>query len=156
LPAVFSPFAQASRADEMVQHVAEGLRGEPDRWAGDFWWMAVVIAVVGLLMAKWILDWWTGRSQARVTRRSLKLLFLGLCRAHGLAWGDRRLLWRLARFQKLDSPGRLFLEPERFDPTLLDPSAPNCLARYQSLRGRLFAGLEVNTSPQRRSAAGVA
>ena len=148
-PTAFSPLAQVSRADEMARHMAEGFRGEPIGSEWGLWWMAMVIAVVGLLMAKWILDWWMGRSQARVTRSNPKRLFVGLCRAHGLAWGDRRLLWRLARFQELDSPGRLFLEPERFDPAVLDPGTPNGVARYQSLRNRLFAGLGVESRESR-------
>jgi hypothetical protein len=137
--------AQVSRADEMARHMADGFRGDPVRWEWGTWW-GVGLTVAGLLVAVWVWGWWTGRSQGPLTRSSPKRLFHGLCRAHGLARGDRRLLWRLARFQGLDSPGRLFLEPERFDPAVLDPRVPDCQSRYQAIRGRLFAGIEVNTS----------
>jgi len=65
-------------------------------------------------------------------------LFITLCKAHQLKWSDRWLLWKLARSQRLRDPGRVFLEPERFDTTNLSSSLRQHSARIHLLRERLF------------------
>jgi len=74
-------------------------------------------------------------------------LFLSLCRAHGIAWSDRWLLWRLAASQRLKDPARLFLEPERLDPDLARPLSRRRAARLERLRLQLFEGLLSTHSP---------
>jgi hypothetical protein len=105
--------------------------------------MTVAALIVAGTLTAWILGWWVGRSENHLTRSCPRRLFLGLCRAHGLTWGDRRLMWRLARLQGLESPGRLFLEPERFDPAHLAAKTPKLQARYEVIRGLLFKESEV-------------
>jgi hypothetical protein len=115
-------------------------------------WGVVVIAI-GVLVTAWLRNRGTIASPGGRPPSSPKQLFRGLCRAHGLTWNDRRLLSQLARFQGLDSPGRLFLEPERFDLAALDPGMPDVQSRYQSIRTRLFAGLEITPAGSRCSEA---
>ena len=74
-------------------------------------------------------------------------LFRDLCRLHGLDRTSRRLLCRLAHYQKLDHPGRLFVEPERFEPENLGPLASH-LQRYREIRERLFGSLPSCPLPQ--------
>ena len=101
-----------------------------DDWIFPGW--GVVVIAAGLVAVAWARAHWAGPSPHGLTPSSPNRLFRGLCRAHGLAWADRRLLLRLARFQELDNPGRLFLEPERFDPAALDPGLPDAQSRYQA------------------------
>ena len=114
-----------------------------DDWSFPGW--GVVVIAAGLVATAWVRAHWAGPLRESLARSSPNRLFRGLCRVHALAWADRRLLWRLARFQGLDTPARLFLEPERFDRAALDPRMPDAQTRYQAIRGRLFAGLEGNT-----------
>jgi len=78
---------------------------------------------------------------------SPRRLFRDLCRLHGLDGTSRRLLRRLARYQKLDHAGRLFVEPERFDPGNLGPLARE-QHRYEQIRERLFGALPSYPLPQ--------
>lgn len=94
-----------------------------------------VALIAGLLLLNRLLDR-RDRDQ-RQANQPLRL-FLALCKAHGLSWSDRWLLWRVAHSQKLRDPGRLFLEPERLDPVSLSPSLRPQVARLRMLRERLF------------------
>lgn len=76
----------------------------------------------------------------RHVNRPLRL-FLTLCKAHELTWPERWLLWRVARAQRLRDPGRLFLEPERLDPTNLSPSLRLHGHQLRQIRERLFRGI---------------
>jgi hypothetical protein len=71
-----------------------------------------------------------------------KRLFLALCRAHALSWGERWWLWRLARSQRLRDPARLFLEPERFLPANLPLGLRMHASRLAAIAERLFARAE--------------
>lgn len=97
----------------------------------------VAMAAVLLILLR-ILD----RSQRRRRHPNHPLrLFLELCKAHGLNWSERWLLWRAARDQRLRDPGRLFLEPERLDPANLSPSLRLHGSRLRLLRERIFPSL---------------
>lgn len=67
-------------------------------------------------------------------------LFRELCRAHELNSSSCRLLWQLARFQRLARPADLFIDPRRFETQQL----PGPLAKRKDdiarLRDRVFAG----------------
>lgn len=138
--------AQDSRVDEMARRMAEGFSDDPVRFGDNVWWVAVLI-VGGLLAAVAILVSQTGRRQRRAMPSNPRRLFADLCQAHGLARDDRRLLHRLAGSQGLDAPARLFLEPERFDPAVLPARLRSWGARFQAIRGRLFAGLSEEVPP---------
>jgi hypothetical protein len=132
--------AQDSRVDEMARRMAEGFSDEPVRFGGDLWWAAVLI-VGGLMGAAAILARKSDRRKRRATLDNPRRLFADLSQKHGLGWADRRLLRRLARSEGLQEPASLFLEPERFDAAVLDPRLKTWHARFQAIRGRLFAGL---------------
>lgn len=66
-------------------------------------------------------------------------LFRALCRAHALDRRSRRLLWKLARWRRLDQPGRLFLDPEHFEAPRLSAELTARGEELQALRDRLFA-----------------
>jgi len=65
-------------------------------------------------------------------------LFWALCKAHHLSWSDSRLLRRVARHQGLREPGRLFLEPERWEEKGLGPRFAAEYSRLKSLRNQIF------------------
>ncbi len=93
----------------------------------------------GLILLAWLLSLLMNWQERGCRRPSPLRLFLALCRAHRLAWTDRWLLWRLARSQGLPEPARVFLEPERFDPTHLAGAFGRSRARLEQLREKLFA-----------------
>ncbi|MBL8829444.1 MAG: hypothetical protein JNM18_20865, partial [Planctomycetaceae bacterium] len=71
-------------------------------------------------------------------------LFQELCKLHGLGFGERRLLAKLAKVHKLEHPARLFLEPERFDNVVEHPQLAPQAGVIRELRQRLFVGLKTN------------
>jgi hypothetical protein len=71
-------------------------------------------------------------------------LFWNLCQAHKLKWGERWLLWRLARMEQLSDPARLFLEPEWFTSSSLPREMRQHAAKLKSIRDRLFANMREN------------
>jgi hypothetical protein len=71
-------------------------------------------------------------------------LFLNLCQAHKLKWGERWLLWRLARMEQLSDPARLFLEPEWFASSSLPREMRQHATKLKSIRNRLFADMREN------------
>ena len=66
-------------------------------------------------------------------------LFRELCRVHGLDWASRRLLMRLAHYQNLEDPARLFIEPARFQSEQLDGPLAEFRSQLQSIAGVIFA-----------------
>ncbi len=133
--------AQRSR----LESLGSGLRGRRLD-SGDWWAIGITIAVIVLVL--WGLSW-AVRLQERQRRYcSPALLFLELCRAHGLHWRDRWLLWRIARAQRLRNPACLFLEPQRLEAENLSPSLRPKLAQIQQLAERLFAGIDDEDDPE--------
>lgn len=90
---------------------------------------------IGVLILSWLLS----RQERRRTYNSPQALFRELCRAHGLDRASRRLLAQLARWQRLEHPALLFVEPNRFEPANLSPYLSTQRRAFESLRNRLFA-----------------
>ncbi|MCG8584746.1 MAG: hypothetical protein MI757_08555 [Pirellulales bacterium] len=99
-------------------------------------WIAVIV-VIALLV--WLLVRFKDRQDGPDRTNSPRRLFGELCRVHGLTLKDRWLLWRVARWQRLSHPAKLFLEPERFDAANLSTRLRANQARLTQLRERLFA-----------------
>jgi hypothetical protein len=133
-------FAERNGLDELASRMADGFRG--DRVRLDFGLVAgLLLGAVGLAAVFWFLSRLAGGHERRLVSNSPAKLFVSLCRAHGLAWQDTWLLWRLARWHQLDDAARLFLEPEHFDLDGLSPDLGARAERLKSLRDRLFADL---------------
>ena len=132
--------AEHNGLDELASRMADGFRG--DRVRLDSGLVAgLLLGAAGLVIVFWFLSRLAdGRGRRSVSNSPMKL-FVSLCRAHGLAWQDTWLLWRLARWQQLDDAARLFLEPEHFNLEGLSPDLSARGQRLKSLRDRLFADL---------------
>ncbi len=89
-------------------------RGERARWGIDDYVVAALL-VAAVAIAVWILSRQAALLERRRHTNSPRALFRQLCRAHGLKFGNRRLLWQLARYHRLEHPARLFVEPDRFE-----------------------------------------
>lgn len=138
--------ALASGAEEAAGRVAEGFRGERAEFdSGTLLTLALSLAAV--LLVLWFTSYWSGGRRRASAYHSPGRLFLTLCRAHRLRWRDVWLLWQLARWYELEDPARLFLEPERFDPSTLSRRLTRQAARLRLLRARLFAGLRETEEP---------
>jgi hypothetical protein len=98
--------------------------------------LLLLIAAIGLLH---LLSRLLARQQRPRAFNKPKALFRDLCRAHALDRASRRLLWELARWRKLDQPGRLFLEPEHFEAPDLSTALKARGEELEALRDRLFA-----------------
>lgn len=79
-------------------------------------------------------------------------LFRELCKAHQLDRSSCRLLRELARWQALDHPARLFLEPERYELRALSPQLVEQAEALHALRDRLIGPLASNTESTRAEA----
>ncbi len=133
-------FGESGGINELANRMADGFRG--NRVPLDSRLIAaLILGAAGLTLAIWFLSRLTGGHERRSILNSPRKLFVALCRAHGLAWNDTRLLWRLARRQHLDEAARLFLEPDQFDVEGLGPALAAQAGRLRWLRDRIFAGL---------------
>lgn len=103
-------------------------------------WMAVVVLLVA---AACIIAQRLARRQ-QPGYCSSRRLFLDLCRAHGLDQKKRSLLRELARYQRLQQPARLFLEPDRFEAANLGSSLASRSGEIQRVRDTVF-GMRLKT-----------
>jgi hypothetical protein len=127
-----------------LEDFARGLKGNRFRFDSENI-AAALLAVAGIALAVWIL-WYLVRLQERLGGRPRPWrLFLSLCRAHRLRWGQRWLLWRVARVEDLRDPACLFLEPERLEAARLGPAFAGRQPELSRIRDCLFGQLE---SPQ--------
>ncbi len=99
--------------------------------------LGLLILACGVLVL-WALSYLMKFQEKQGSFSSPTMLFWSLCQAHGLRWSDRWLLWRVARAARLRDPARLFLEPERFEPSKLRPALRIHAARLGRLVGMLF------------------
>ena len=100
-----------------------------------------ILILVGILAACWLLSKVLDHYDGRRPVDSSLMLFITLCKAHRLRWLDWWFLWRVARDQRLDEPGRVFLEPERLDPANVSPVLRLRSEQLAALARRLFAGI---------------
>ena len=133
--------AEKTRLDEIASRMGDGFRRDavrPDS-SNMLWSLAIIV----VLLVLWgLLTRLTPSQFRRAPKARPWRLFASLCRAHRLGWREVWLLWRLARLGRLAEPARVFLEPERFEPGGLPAPLRGHHARLESLRERLFAGLE--------------
>jgi hypothetical protein len=104
----------------------------------------IVLIILGIvtglfLLGSWIVRWRRWRSSAGE-------MFYSLCRAHRLRWKECWWLWQLARGQQIADPGRLFLEPERFEESQIPAALRPRLSQLQNLQERLFFVVAEKTS----------
>ncbi len=97
-----------------------------------------LMVLAGVVLVLWALSYLLKFQDEQTAFTSPTMLFWSLCRAHGLRWSDRWLLWRVARTARMVEPARLFLEPERFEPAQLRPRLRLHAARLSRLAEMLF------------------
>lgn len=100
--------------------------------------LTVVTVIVGLVF---LLSRYLAKNEG-VRLNSPSALLKELCQLHGLKFNERRALQKLAAVHRLEHPGRLFLEPERFAHAAEHPQLAAQAGVLADLRKRLFAGLE--------------
>ena len=96
------------------------LHGRRARWETSdvLIWTAVAIAIV---LGIWMLARLAARQDESRRINNPWALFRSLAKAHGLNRTSRRILKQLAHWQRLEHPGRLFVEPERFETVNVSP-----------------------------------
>jgi len=124
-------FAQAVRGESFRESFRNrGTTGYDDVLLG-------LLIVITLLAGMWSISRLVGLRR-RGGYNSPWRLFWALCKAHHLNWSDSWLLRRVARHQGLREPGRLFLEPQRWEEKYLGPRFAAEYARLKSLRDQVF------------------
>ena len=123
-----------------LESMGSGFRGKRANFdAGD---VVNVLLVVGCVaLAIWTISYAVTFRERRWARSSPLMLFIDLCRAHGLRWSEAWLLWRVAASQRLADASRLFVEPERLETTNLRPSLRGHAKQLDGIRSRLFLDL---------------
>jgi hypothetical protein len=104
-------------------------------------WVAMAttgMAVAALAAWGWIV--W----RRRIAREwnSPRGLFLELCRAHKLSMTDRWLLRLMAETQRLEQPGLLFVEADRFRTAESCPRLDARTREIEQIRAKLFPPAE--------------
>ena len=141
--------AQRSRLDNL----SDAFRSRPNSTDRDDVLLGALI-VVALIAGIWGLSRLLATRERHQVYSNPRRLFLSLCKAHRLRWSEQWLLWRVARFQRLGDPARLFLEPERFEEANLSRPLRAQIARLRGLRNRLFAKPSAKGSEPPQTAAG--
>jgi hypothetical protein len=96
-------------AETPMERLARGIRRRTEADATPMLRWLIGLAAVALVA------WLVMKAIERVRRARTEdrpwWLFLGLCRAHELAWRDCWLLWRVAHRARLSAPAVAFLDP---------------------------------------------
>jgi hypothetical protein len=129
--------ADRNRVDEVIGV----LREHPKQLDAEYLWSGLAV-IVAIVLTFWLLSRLLARQENPPPCNSTSKLFFSLCRAHGLSWSQRWLLWRVARQQKLRDAARLFLEPERLAERHLGRRLKHRRQDLAALRRCLFAGLD--------------
>lgn len=127
------PLASPSEVSEHFNH---------GRW--DLPWELVVVGI-GMVLASIaaisLFRWW----QRRHDDPTPLMLFSAIARKAGLSWGERILLWRIARSEELPTPIALLLArgtlthyATRFARKQSPRTRERVLSRVNQLKGRLF------------------
>lgn len=107
---------------------------------GTLAWLAALLAAIVIVF--WLSAHLVERRERHTTCHRPWRLLWSLSRAHRLRWPEILFLWRLARYQGLEDPARLFLEPERLAPQQAGLLLGARTGLLESLRGRIFAGID--------------
>ncbi len=99
-------------------------------------WLGIAVGVAVLI---WLLRRAQDRQSSRRTTANPRGLFRALCHAHGLSRANRRLLRRMAKIDKLEHPGRLFVEPARFTADEIPSALQSKRTQIMALGDRLFS-----------------
>jgi hypothetical protein len=103
-------------------------------------WLA--FAIVGFLAAAITLGYWLSRrwrqNRAQQLLNSPPHLLQELCVRHGIGRADQRLLAGLAREQKLEHPGLLFVEPRLWEANRLGVYGRRYAVPLDRLREQIF------------------
>jgi len=124
--------AQRSRLDSL----AGGFKGR--RIDGDDM-LQGLLALAGIAAAVWALSYLLALQERRRLYSSPRRLFLSLCRAHRLRWSQRWLLWRVARWQGLRDPARLFVEPQRLAAANVGPALRGKATQLGEIAKKIYA-----------------
>jgi hypothetical protein len=74
--------------------------------------VGVLLAVLTAVAALWLMARLADRERRPSLAQFPSLLFLSLCRAHGLRWSQAWALWQIARKRGLTEPACVFVEPD--------------------------------------------
>lgn len=102
----------------------------------DLMTVVAVVAIVGGLA--WLIVRYFKLRERRNANNPM-VLFRELCWAHRLDWASRQLLLALAKANGLTDPGRVFVEPQRFDTANLTPQLASRADRIAALHKQLFS-----------------
>ena len=97
--------------------------------------------LIAIVLGIWMLARIAARQDKAKRINNPWALFRSLARAHGLDRASRRMLKQLAQWQRLDHPGRLFVEPERFETINLSPGLQTQVPAVRALRDHIFGDL---------------
>ncbi len=101
--------------------------------------LAVYMGItVGLIVAVCVISYFGTRLRHNWRYKSPLALFLGLCQAHKLDVGSKKLLRQVAQHHKLTHPARVFTEPQWIDKASLAGTMRSQSMKLGILRERLF------------------
>ncbi len=130
----FQLLAGGSRLESMGKQFRKGSKTFD---SGDL--VLWLIAVAAIILVFWLLVRYKEQQDGPDRTNSPRRLFRELRQAQRLTLADRWLLWRIARWQRLSQPAKLFLEPERYEPANLSPRLRSRTKQLAKLRDKLFS-----------------
>ncbi len=136
MPALQSYLLFAERS--MFRDMASGIRDRREHFdpLDLLPWVVVAVVLIGGLA---LLSRYLNRQDKRRLYNNPRALFRTLCKAHDLDRPSRRLLKQLAKAHDITEPAQLFLDPERFDVTLLGSDLRRQQPAIVALGRKLFA-----------------
>ncbi len=101
--------------------------------------LAFYLAItVGLILAVCAASYFGTRMRNNWRYKSPLALFLGLCQAHKLDVGSKKLLRQIAQQHKLDQPAQVFTDPQWIDKACVSGALRSQSMKLGILRERLF------------------
>ncbi|MCH8045567.1 MAG: hypothetical protein IID44_17795 [Planctomycetes bacterium] len=116
------------------------LHGRRARWETSDMLIASAV-MVAIVLGIWMLARIAARQDKGQRMNNPWALFRSLAKVHDLDRPSRRMLKQLAVWQRLEHPGRLFVEPERFETVNLSPDLQSQAPAVLALRNRIFGDI---------------
>jgi hypothetical protein len=131
--------AQAGGLDSIFTNMGAGLRSR-----NGVEWVALgkLVVLLAAVVLVFVLMFHLVRRLVRLWRSTPTWLFLRLCRAHGLSWSARCLLWRVAHELKMHDAAMVFLDPACIERASALPSFIDSGQALLELHTRLFVGAD--------------
>ena len=132
-------FAQSETAHQIFKNISDkfSAKSSPqDHPLGEFFLLIIAGAI--LVFVAWLAFQFYTHKKQNLSPESAWGLFNKLCQIHNLSFKERAVIRKVCRWNALDDPLPLFVEPNYFKHILADETKTRCHVAIQRLLDKLF------------------